>query len=134
MKTLLAALMICLALPLAANAAPMTNDDVIRMVRAGLSDATVIQAVDGSPPGFDASPDGLVRLKQGGVSEPVIQRILSKSTGAGATPAPSAYPQPARTGQASCPNCGTQTLSTDHPPSWHPGDRVRVVNGALAPL
>ena len=76
MKNLLLALL--LALPLAAAAAPMSNDDVIKMVKGGLSDATVIQAIEGAEPGFDTSPDGLVKLKQGGVSDAVIQRILSR--------------------------------------------------------
>ncbi|MCX7962820.1 MAG: glycine zipper 2TM domain-containing protein [Burkholderiales bacterium] len=82
------------ALPFAAAAAPMTNDDVIRMVKGGLSDATVIQAIDAAEPKFDTSPEGLVRLKQSGVSEVVIQRILARQSG---TPA------------AACKDCGTIT-------------------------
>jgi hypothetical protein len=34
----------------AALAAPMGNDDVVRMVRGGLADATVIQAIDAAEP------------------------------------------------------------------------------------
>jgi outer membrane lipoprotein SlyB len=68
------------ALPLAALAAPMTNDDVIKMVKGGLGDATVVQAVDAAEPAFDTSPDGLVKLKQGGVSDAVIQRILGRKS------------------------------------------------------
>ena len=82
---------VMLALPLAAVAAPMTNDDVIKMVKGGLGEATVIQAIDGAEPGFDTSPDGLVKLKQGGVSDNVIQRILAKK------------------GAAACKECGTVT-------------------------
>lgn len=89
------ALAFVLALPLAAAAAPMTNDDVIRLVQGGLSDATVIQAIEAAEPKFDVSPDGLVRLKQGGVSEAVVQRILARQTGA-----PAAVP---------CRDCGTIT-------------------------
>jgi outer membrane lipoprotein SlyB len=100
MKTLFIACALALCAPFAANAAPMTNDDVIRLVRGGLGEATVIQAIDTSAPAFDTSPDGLIRLKQGGVSDTVIQRILAK----GSAPAPApAYAQP----QQSCPNCGT---------------------------
>ena len=90
-----------LAFPLAANAAPMTNDDVIKMVKGGLNDATVLQAIDAAEPGFDSSPDGLVKLKQGGVSDAVIQRILGRK---------SASPVPAPVAKASgCPECGTVT-------------------------
>ncbi len=67
-----------LLFPLAALAAPMTNEDVIKMVRGGLSDATVLQAIDNAEPRFDTSPDGLVKLKQEGVSDAVIQRLLGK--------------------------------------------------------
>jgi outer membrane lipoprotein SlyB len=80
-------------LPLAAAAAPMTNDDVIKMVNGGLGEATVIQAIDAADPGFDTSPDGLVKLKQGGASEAVIQRILARQSGAAAP--------------AVCRDCGT---------------------------
>lgn len=83
------------ALPLAAAAAPMSNDDVVKMVKGGLGDATVIQAIETADPGFDTSPDGLVRLKQGGVSEAVIQRILARQSGAVAP--------------AACRDCGTVT-------------------------
>jgi outer membrane lipoprotein SlyB len=67
-----------LAVPLLAAAAPMTNDDVIKMVQGGLGEATVIQAIDAAEPNFDTSADGLVKLKQGGVSDAVIQRMMSK--------------------------------------------------------
>jgi outer membrane lipoprotein SlyB len=77
MKRLLLAF---LFVPFAAWAAPMTNEDVVKMVKGGLSDATVIQAIDGAEAGFDTSPDGLVKLKQGGVSEAVIQKILGKKS------------------------------------------------------
>jgi len=73
-------------LPLAALAAPMTNDDVIKMVRGGLGEATVIQAVNGAEPGFDTSPDGLVRLKQGGVSDRIIQQIIARQSAAPVSP------------------------------------------------
>ncbi len=90
-----------LAVPFAAFAVPMTNDDVIKMVKGGLGEATVIQAIDGAEPGFDTSADGLVKLKQGGVSDNVIQRILARK---GAAPA--AAPAAAT---AICKECGTVT-------------------------
>ena len=93
MKKLL--LSILLLAPFVAMAAPMTNDDVIKMVKGGLGDATVLQAIEGAEPAFDTTPDGLIKLKQGGVSEAVIQRILARRSGA---PAASA-----------CHECGTIT-------------------------
>jgi outer membrane lipoprotein SlyB len=99
MKRLL--LSIALLLPLAALAAPMTNDDVIKMVKGGLGESTVLQAIDGSEPNFDTSPDGLVKLKQGGVSDAVIQRIMARKSGAPAASSPPKAP--------ACAECGTVT-------------------------
>src|SRR3990172_5200559 len=93
------------AAPLLAYAAPMTNDDVIKMIKGGLGEATVIQAIDGAEAGFDTSPDGLVKLKQGGVSDNVTRRILAKKGAAPAPPPAAAAPAAA----AACKECGTVT-------------------------
>lgn len=100
MKNLI--LSILLIFPLTAAAAPMTNDDVIKMVKGGLGEATVLQAINAAEPGFDTSPDGLVKLKQGGVNDTVIQRIMSRK---GAAPAAAVAPPPPA--PPACPNCGT---------------------------
>ena len=118
MKNILLAVL--LAFSTFALAAAMNNDDVIKLAKAGLGDATILQAIDGAENGFDTSTDGLVKLKQGGVSDAVIQRILAKKPGvpvaaakapattylqpsvASATPAAAATPP-------ACPQCGTIT-------------------------
>jgi outer membrane lipoprotein SlyB len=97
MKNILAAVLFVLSS--AAIAAPMNNDDVIKLVKGGLGDSTVIQAIDAADPQFDTSADGLVKLKQGGVSDAVIQRILARGNTAPARPV--AAP--------ACPECGTVT-------------------------
>ncbi len=97
-----------LAVPLAAIAAPMTNDDVIKMVKGGLGEDIVLQAINSAEPGFDTTPDGLVKLKQGGVSDKVIQQIMSRKPGAPAAAVPSA-PVAAAAPVAACPECGTVT-------------------------
>ena len=75
----------------------MSNDDVIKMVKSGLGDATVMQAIDGAEPAFDTSADGLVKLKQGGVSDKVIQHMMSRKSAAPAT----------ATQASACKDCGT---------------------------
>jgi outer membrane lipoprotein SlyB len=109
MRNLLLSLL--LAVPLAALAAPMTNDDVIKMVKGGLGEATVIQAIEAAEAGFDTSPDGLVKLKQGGVSDNVIQRIIArKSSAPAAVAAPAAATAaPVPAAAPACPACGTVT-------------------------
>ena len=105
MKKLLC--MLFVAAPLFAAAAPMTNDDVIKMVKGGLGEATVLQAIDAAEPNFDTSPEALVRLKQGGVSDTVIQRIIARRGAApAAAPAAAAAKAPAA---PACPECGTIT-------------------------
>lgn len=99
MKRLLAVLL--LAMPLVALAAPMTNEDVIKLVRSGLSDETVLQAIQGAEPRFDTSTDGLVRLKQGGASDRIVQQIMAKQSGTPmAAPAPVLAPLPAQAAPA----------------------------------
>jgi|GEM_PF-684996 hypothetical protein len=55
----------------------MTNDDLIRMRRGGLSDDAIITAVRSRGGRFDLSPDALITLKQSGVSNRVIREIQS---------------------------------------------------------
>lgn len=94
-------------------AASISNDDVIKMTQAGLSEALVIQSIDAaSEPRFDTSADGLIRLKQAGVTDAVIQKIIMKGGGAPApqpiawTLPPAVPPVPMQLA-ASCANCGT---------------------------
>lgn len=107
MRKLLAVLL--LLLPFAATAAPMTNDDVIKMVKGGLGEATVLQAIDAAEAGFDTSPDGLVKLKGGGVSDTVIQRIIARKSSAPAASTPVAATQQPVAAASVCRECGTVT-------------------------
>src|SRR5258706_6410518 len=97
-------LSLLLAVPCMALAAPMSNDDVIKMVKGGLGEATVLQAINAAEAGFDTSPDGLVKLKQGGVSDAVIQRIIARKSAA-----PAAAPASAQAAPPVCHECGTVT-------------------------
>jgi outer membrane lipoprotein SlyB len=105
---------ILLAAPLACLAAPLTNQDVITLVKGGLSEATVLQAIDTSEPAFDTTATGLVALKNGGVSDAIIQRILSRSQAApqaakpaAAPAAAAAKPIPVAATTPACADCGT---------------------------
>lgn len=61
----------------AAIAAAMNNADVIKMVKAELDDDTIILAINAAKdPKFDTSADGLVELKNKGVSQTVIQAVV----------------------------------------------------------
>ena len=68
-----------------ANASPMSNEDVASMLRAGMNEATVIQAVEASDGKFDTSANGLIALKKAGATDAVLQKIIAKNA-----PAPKA--------------------------------------------
>ncbi|MBD0371386.1 MAG: hypothetical protein ICV60_11160 [Pyrinomonadaceae bacterium] len=57
--------------------APLTNAAVVKLVRAGFKDNTVISIIRSRPHQFDLSPDRLIELKKSGVSEKVILAMLA---------------------------------------------------------
>ena len=68
--------------PLAAPAAQpkaMTNDSVVRMVKAGLSDELIAQTISTQPGAYTTDAESLVALKQAGVSDRVITAMVNKS-------------------------------------------------------
>jgi len=58
--------------------APLTNASVIKLVRAGFKEKTLIAIIHSRPSHFDLSPDRLIELKRGGVSERVILAMLAR--------------------------------------------------------
>jgi hypothetical protein len=69
---------------------PLTNQDIVRMARAGFGDSTIVKMIDSHGAAFDLSVDGLLKLKEAGVSQGVIDRMLS--AGAEAKPAVASVP------------------------------------------
>lgn len=72
------------------GARPLTNVDVVNLVKAGVADSTIIVAIEHSTTNFDKSPAALVDLKSQGVSSAIIDTMLRSETN---TPVPA----PART-------------------------------------
>jgi hypothetical protein len=67
----------------------LTNDDIIKLVQVNLADSVIIAKIKSSACAFDTSTDGLVRLKQAGVSDAVLQAMFAAGGAAPATePAP----------------------------------------------
>lgn len=78
----------------ASDKKPLTNSDVIKMVKADLSEATIILAIQANPHDFDPSVDALIELKASGATAKVIETVLQPSvmppsSPATATPSPS---------------------------------------------
>lgn len=56
---------------------PLTNASVVKLVRAGFKEKTVIAIIRTRPTQFDLAPDRLIELKRSGVSERVILAMLA---------------------------------------------------------
>jgi hypothetical protein len=56
----------------------MTNDSVVRMAKAGLSDDLIVQTISAQPGQYATDADSLVALKQAGVSDRVIAAMINK--------------------------------------------------------
>ncbi len=80
-----------------AAAAAVTNYDVVGMAKAGVSDDLIISTIQSRGARLDLSPQGLIALKQSGVSDRVILTAQNMGAGPGyvAGPAYVAGPPPA---------------------------------------
>jgi hypothetical protein len=79
----------------------LTNDGVVAMTKAGLSDAVILAKIRSSPNRFNVGTAGLIALKEAGVSDQVIEAMVA-STRPGGLPVASApvSPPTALTGPA----------------------------------
>lgn len=78
-----------LAVLLAAQPAsqPLNNAGVIKLSRAGMSEEVIVAAVkSANVVHFDTSPDGLLALKQGGITDRVLLAILDRQRAAPSAP------------------------------------------------
>jgi hypothetical protein len=69
--------------------AAMTNQDVIRLAQAKIGDEIIIEKIRTSPVKFDLSTDGLLQLKNAGVSERVLKAMMNPTAAPEQTAQPS---------------------------------------------
>jgi hypothetical protein len=62
---------------------PMANDDILKMVKAGIGDDLIISVIQSHPGEYSTSPDDLVSLKQAGILDRVLGAMVAKATLAG---------------------------------------------------
>jgi hypothetical protein len=75
---------VCLTLLIAISATlvaqetqrPLTNADVSNMTKSGMSEQTIMLAIQKGPAKFDTTPDALIALKKEGVSDQVLNVML----------------------------------------------------------
>src|SRR5260370_17870093 len=65
----------------------LTNDAVLKMLKAGLSESIVISMVQSQPGRYALTTDDLVQLKQHGVSDKILAAMITKASGAPPTSA-----------------------------------------------
>jgi len=86
MKRLLASTFLCLSLFAVGSAqqasdAPLTNASVIKLVKAGFKEKTVIAIINNRPGVFKLDTEELIELKRNGVNENIILAMLSSQMG-----------------------------------------------------
>ena len=59
----------------------MTNDEVISLVKAGLSKSLVINKIRTSKSNFDLSTNGLIKLKKAGIDDDIVHAMLEAQSG-----------------------------------------------------
>jgi hypothetical protein len=88
--SILAILVLAMTSAIAAQQAqkPLTNADVINMVKAKLPDSVVVQAIQSNPGKYDTSTSALISLHKAGVTENELNAMIGASSkGASAVPA-----------------------------------------------
>lgn len=79
----------------------MSNDSVIKLVKAGLSDDLIISTINSQAGKYNTSTDGLIALKTAGVSDRVVTVIVAKAATDAQPVAPTVPPLPPMPGAAS---------------------------------
>ncbi len=64
----------------ARSTAPLTNQDIVLMTRSKFDDATIVKTIQSFNTNFDLSVAALMKLKDAGVTQTVIQAMLAKTT------------------------------------------------------
>jgi hypothetical protein len=108
----------------------LTNDSVISMVKGGLGEAVVLARIRSSPANFDTSTNSLLALKKAGVSDKVIEAMVSapRSGAAAAAPTPAA---PSAAASAPSPSVSAAARnSAGGPAATLPRDSIFHLNGA----
>ena len=66
---------------------PLSNDDVLAMVKKKLPESVIVSAIKNSPGNYDTSPNELIRLNSAGLTENELNAMMSVGHKDGNTPA-----------------------------------------------
>lgn len=73
------------------NDGPLTNAEVIKLVKAGFKEKTIVLIIAARLPNFDLSPDRMIQLKRNGVNENIIVAMLARQEGTDPAPDDSSW-------------------------------------------
>lgn len=104
----------------------LTNNDVVKMAKAGVPESTIVASIRSNPTQFDMSAGGVAKLRQIGISENILREMQNRSTDPNNNPKakvtgnggknaddlnPQPYPPKSKTGsQTLLPSSGQQTM------------------------
>ena len=74
----LALTLFTMSFALAQSQKPLTNADVLRMVKAGVPESAIISSIQSTNCNFDLSPDALVVLHRAGVSQKILEVMMAR--------------------------------------------------------
>src|ERR687894_1436369 len=60
---------------------PMTNAEVVKLVKAGFKEKTIVLIIASRIPNFDLTSDRMIQLKRNGVGEDIIVAMLARQEG-----------------------------------------------------
>jgi hypothetical protein len=87
----------------------LTNDSLVSLKKAGLSDSIIISKIRSSQTKFDVSTKGLIGLKNAGLSDQVIEAVVNAGSATTAPAAPAAA-APAAPAAAAAPAASKETI------------------------
>lgn len=76
----------------------MTNDSVLKMAKAGLTEDIILGSINGQAGSYRTDADSLIALKSAGVSDKVIGAMIAKGSGSAPAPAGAMAQGPTPTG------------------------------------
>ena len=60
---------------------PLTNAEIVKLVKAGFKEKTIVLIIAARVPNFDLTPDKMIQLKRAGVNETIIVAMLARQEG-----------------------------------------------------
>jgi hypothetical protein len=113
---------------------PLTNKDVVTMVKGGLDESVIVTEIQTHPGKYDTSSTALLALKKAGVTKNEVDAMMAAS-GNGAAPAAAPSTQPADAGgAASAPSQPSAAPAAAPGPRWQVPSVALIEDGGPQPL